>query len=176
MRRISSSLTSWYKRFGPWLWFGSLAVATLVTTIAAIRGQLDPRLAAIAPGMALVTWFYMCTFTFTMADEVWDAGDTLVIRNKGREMSVPVCRLLSARYSCIADPPRITLKFRLSALAEGHVEFIPKIVPRMFVFRAPPIAADLASRIAKEKAKRAALELLPGKNPAGVSPLDPTIS
>lgn len=175
MRRISSSLTFWYKRLGPWIWFGFLGLATLGSAVAALRGNLDPRLCAAPPAVALVTCIYMRRFAFTVADEVYDTGDALVIRNKGREITVPICRLLSAKYSCIADPPRITLAFRLSALAEARVEFIPKIVLRMFVFRAPPLAADLSARIAAEKSRRAALEPLPERT-ADVRPFEPTSS
>ena len=140
-----------------------------------MHGNLDPRVCAVPPALALITYLYMRRFSFALADEVYDTGNTLVIRNKGREMNVPVCRLISAKYSCIADPPRITLIFRLSALAEARVEFIPALVPRMFVFRAPPLAADLSARIAAEEAKRAALEPLPEKTAGRRSP-DTTIS
>lgn len=163
MRRVSSSLSCFYKRVGPWIWFGLLAIATGASVFAAVRGSLDPRLCAVPPALALVTYLYMRRFWFALADEIYDTENALVIRNKGREMTVPICRLLSAKYSCIADPPRIAVVFRLSALAEAKVEFVPELALRMFVFRAPPLVADLSARIAAEKSKRASLEPLPEK-------------
>ena len=146
MRLISSKLTLWNKRWMPLCWFGLLAIATVVLAVLVARGRCEPAMLLIPAGAALASFLYMKFFTFVLADEVWDAGDILVIKNGSGELRLPVANIKSVHYSMVADPPRITLVFRTSVFPEVRVQFMPHFFPGMFLFRKHPLVAELTQR------------------------------
>lgn len=143
MRLISSKLTAWNKRGIPILWFGLLACAGawLVS-----KGQYGPWAVLIPVALALLGIVYMRRFTFSLADQVFDAGDALVIRRNGRELRVLLANVTGVKYSIIADPPRITVAFTTAAVPEARVEFMPRVFAGMCLFRQHPLLEELRKR------------------------------
>lgn len=146
MRLISSKLTHWNKRRMPLCLFGFLAIATAVIAVFVARGRCAPIMLLVPAVAALAAFVYMKFFTFVLADEVWDDGSTLVIKNGAGELRLPVANIRSVGYSIIADPPRITLVFRTSVFPEVRVQFMPHFFPGMFLLRKHPLVEELTRR------------------------------
>src|SRR5215470_724909 len=91
MRRVSSKATVYYKRVFPTLFFGILFLVTLGPELMAMLA--GPRAAQPAPlpflifpaAMAAFTYFIMKRLVFDLVDEVWDDGNSLIVRNAGKE-------------------------------------------------------------------------------------------
>ena len=47
-----------------------------------------------------------------LVDEVWDASDALVVRNKGEEARIRLSDIINVSYSPVGSPPRVTLSLR----------------------------------------------------------------
>ncbi len=109
-------------------------------------GHYGPWATLIPVALALLGFAYMRRFTFSLADQVFDDGDALVIRSKGRELRILLANVTGVKYSFIADPPRITVSFTTAAVPEARVEFMPCVAPAMFLFRQHPLAAELRKR------------------------------
>jgi len=95
MRRISSRATFFYKRVSPIIWFGFIALFIVLPLL--VGGRTGHFIVPIV--MAVVGPFFMKKLIFDLVDEVWDAGDALVVRN-----CKPVGTDCSARLGCAGAP------------------------------------------------------------------------
>lgn len=143
MRLISSKLSVWNKRFVPVFWCGFVA---LVAWALALSRLNTIWIIAIPAALALLGFAYIRMFTFTIADEAFDAGNAVIIRSKGKELSIPLANITNVKYALVADPPRIVLTFSTPAVPHAKVQFMPPVVPAMFWFREHPLAAELRKR------------------------------
>jgi hypothetical protein len=147
--RISSRSTFFYKRVFPAIWFGFLGFFVCIGGANAIGNQqfVDLIPMIVSPlVMAIFGYFIMKLLVFDLVDEVWDCGDSILIRNKGREYQFPVSEFISVGYTGFMNPSRITLSLRESSEDLGtEVAFIPPF--RLFPYSMPPLARDLMVRI-----------------------------
>lgn len=143
MRLISSKLSVWNKRFVPVFWCGFIA---LVAWALALNCRNTVWIVAIPAALAVLGLAYMRMFTLAIADEAFDAGNAVIIRSKGKELSIPLANITSVKYALVADPPRIILSFSTAAVPRATVQFMPPVVPAMFLFREHPLAAELRKR------------------------------
>ena len=95
--------------------------------------------------MAGFGYFIMKTIVFDLVDEVWDCGDSLVVKDKGREQRIALSDCMNVSYSSFSGPPRITLMLRNTSEFGTEISFVPPI--RMFPYSTSPIAKDLIARI-----------------------------
>lgn len=90
MRLVSSKMTFFNKRVFPAIWFAFLFLfigISVFSGAARNAGSLTPVL--IAPAVTIVFgYFIMKKLIFDLVDEVWDDGDSLVVRNQGQEQRV----------------------------------------------------------------------------------------
>lgn len=82
---------------------------------------------------------------FDLVDEVWDCGDSLVLKNKGLEYQFALSEFMNVGYTGFMNPPRITLSLRNASDFGTEVAFIPLF--SIFPYSMPPIARDLIARI-----------------------------
>jgi len=80
------------KRIFPVCWFSILAIATVTMLISS---RSDPEISvammlAIPLAMAAIGYLIMRQLVFGLVDEVWDTGDSLIIKNGATEGSHPV--------------------------------------------------------------------------------------
>lgn len=143
MRLISSKLSVWNKRFVPVFWCGFVA---LVAWALAVNGADTTWVVGIPAALLLAGLAYMRAFTFVLADQVFDAGNSLVIRSKGKELAIPFANIADVKYALVADPPRIVITFSTAAVPHANVQFMPPVVPAMFIFRKHPLVAELKKR------------------------------
>lgn len=148
MTRISSSWTFFYKRVFPAIWFGFLALflCAAVGNAVAQNNAADLLPVLVVTGvMVIIGIVVMKQFVWDLADEVWDDGDGLVVRNKGREERFALADFMKLSYSGLVNPPRITLALRNPSELGTEISFVPPF--RILSFSMPPIARDLMERI-----------------------------
>jgi hypothetical protein len=149
MRRISSKRTLFYKRIFPVLWFGILAISVLAASLPTRRAHVEAIPMLIVPvAMAVVGYVLFRRLLFDLVDEVWDDGDTLIVKNAGVEERVPLKSIINIGYSLLTNPERVTLTLRDAGPFGKEITFMP--LPRTFSFRWPsrnPIIDELIERV-----------------------------
>jgi hypothetical protein len=146
MTRISSSSTFFYKRIFPLFWFGFILffVATGLWGAGRTHGTAIPFL--VAPVFMMVIGSVLFRrLIFDLADEVWDDGDALVIRNAGTEERIALKNIINVGFSTMTNPERVTLTLREPCSLGKEVTFSP---PRRFLtLSRSPIINDLIERV-----------------------------
>ncbi len=146
MRRISSRMTFISKRIFPIYWFGFLAVfAAFSISFMITTGQIQIVFLLVPAGMAIVGYVIMKKFVFDLVDEVWDAGDALIVKNKNEEIRIPLSEIMNISYTYLTNPPRVTLLLRHPGRFGSEVTFSP---PVSFIpFKKSPIMTELIERV-----------------------------
>src|ERR1700759_2562290 len=110
MTKLSSNATGFYKKGFPTLWFGLLGL-TVVTLLAQGAFKKAGAMVLVVPcGMTVLGYFMLRKFLSNLADEVFDGGDHLVIKNRGREYRVALADIMNVSATVAVNPPRITLR------------------------------------------------------------------
>jgi hypothetical protein len=157
MRRISSRWTFFYKRVFPIFWCGILILVVAVPVFKAGQSGNYPPLVPflIAPIIMLfVGLSFMKKFVFDLVDEVWDDGDTLLVKNRDQEERIKLADIKNVSSSQLSSPPRITLSLRRPSLFGDQVTFCGPL--RLLPFASNPVIDDLVDRIdrARESSRR----------------------
>ena len=154
--QISSHSTFFYKRVFPSIWFGFLGFFICIAVVAAIAQQqlvIVLPLIGIPLLMAVFGYAIMRWIVFDLVDEVWDCGDSLVVRNNGFEQRFALSEFKNVGYTGFINPPRITLSLLTPSDFFGtEVAFIPPF--RLFSHSMSPIARNLIERIDEARGKR----------------------
>ena len=150
MRRISSGMTFFYKRIFPIIWFGFLALFMAAPFIAPLIGGSisgSPLVfLLVSVLMMIVGYFSMKKLVFDLVDEVLDAGNALVIKNRNLEERVALSDIMNVGYSQFMNPPRVTLSLRNPGTFGDQVSFCAP-VSLMPTFSTSPIIDELIKRI-----------------------------
>jgi hypothetical protein len=154
MRRISSKATFFNKRIFPVVWFGFIALFIAVPLLVGQRQNSTPLVPFLLfPAiMAVVGFFVMKKLVFDLADEVWDDGDSLLVKNGGQEQRIPLGDIKNVSYSPYMNPPRVTLLLRRPTVFGDQITFSAPI--RIVPFSTNPIIDDLIERIDAARQKR----------------------
>jgi hypothetical protein len=147
MRRISSRMTFFYKRVFPAIWFGFLILFIAVPLVSSTSRNTTPPLPFfIMPAiMIVVGYFIMKKLVFDLVDEVWDDGDSLLIKNRGEEQRVAFSDIKNVSYSPFINPPRVTLSLRRPTVFGDEITF--NAPTRLVPFSTSPLIKDLIDRI-----------------------------
>src|SRR5882672_6876642 len=96
MRRISSRATFYQKRIFPLFIFGWLVAFIAFPVLIGLKsGQYPPIPFLVIPILVGITFFFiMKMMVFDLVDEVWDAGDVLIIKNKNQEERVALSDIM----------------------------------------------------------------------------------
>jgi hypothetical protein len=147
MRRISSRTTFVYKRILPLLFFGIVSLFIAFVIVGGLRsGQNPPLPVLIVPVLAAAfIYFVMKRLIFDLVDEVLDAGDALIVRNRGQEDRIALSDITNVNYTPLVSPPRVTLSLRRASVFGAEVTFC---APTRFVpFSSSPVINELIQRI-----------------------------
>lgn len=147
MQRLSSRTTFYQKRIFPFVFLGFLAVFIGIGVSASLaNGKHAPIPFLLVPvGIAILFLVIMKKFVFDLVDEVWDAGDALIVRNRKQEERIPLSDIINLSYSPMMSPPRVTLWLRTPGLFGEKVSFC---APLSFIpFASSPRIDDLIRRI-----------------------------
>lgn len=154
MQRLSSSLTIWwYKRLGPLLLGGLLLIGTVMLSIFVLRGTIASVWLFTPVSFAILAAAYIRQFILPLADEVFDAGDALLVRRGRGTTRVALREITSVDYLLVFDPPRISLRFT-TVNGEQIVFFMPYLFPGMCSFRPHPLVEHLRGRIGADAPRR----------------------
>ena len=150
MRRISSRYVFVFVRVFPVVWFGALAVMFAVGVRGMAAGEKVQFQVVLAPVvMAVCGYLLMSKKLFDLADEVWDAGDYLVVRNAGREDRVALRDIIDVQYSGAFNPQRVTLTVRQPSRIGKKIAFAP---PKAWIpFWRSKVVKDLMRRVESAK-------------------------
>jgi hypothetical protein len=147
MRRISSRTTFLYKRVFPVAWFGFflIFIAGIVLPVWS-SGRYPPLPFFIVPVVVFGTIFVvMKKLVFDLVDEVLDAGDALIVRNRGQEERIAFSDIINVNYTPFVSPPRVVLSLRRPSIFGSQVAFCAPI--RLVPFSTSPIVDELIQRI-----------------------------
>jgi hypothetical protein len=147
MRRISSRATFFNKRVFPAVWFGFIALAVAFPFFVGHRQNSTPPISFLFfPAiMALIGFFVMKKLVFDLVDEVWDAGDSLLVKNGGQEQRIPLGDIKNVNYAPYMNPPRVTLLVRRPTVFGEQITFSAPL--RFIPFSTSPVIDDLINRI-----------------------------
>jgi hypothetical protein len=157
MRRISSKMTFFYKRVFPAIWFGFLTLLFLVSAVPLFFGGVQshppPYPLLVVPLIMIgFGYFVMKKLVFNLVDEVWEDGDSLVVKNRDQEDHIALSDIKNVNYAPLINPPRVTLSVRRPTTFGEQIAFMP---PMRFVpFSTSPIIEDLIERVDQARQRR----------------------
>ena len=153
MRLVSSRMTFFNKRVFPMVWFGFLIVFIgLSLFTGAGRNAASPLPLLIVPALMIVFGYYiMRKLVFDLADEVWDDGDSLVVKNGGQEQRIALSDIKNVSYSPFINPPRVTLLLRRPTIFGDEITFSAPV--RLVPFSKSPVITDLIERVDLARSK-----------------------
>lgn len=112
MKKISSNAVYFHKKIFPVIWFVVLGGVLGAGLLLGGEGRDPGKIFIILPiCMAAFGYFFMKKYIWTLIDEVYDEGSSLLFRSKGKEVRVSLKDIKAVGYSTIANPPRVTLSF-----------------------------------------------------------------
>jgi len=146
VRRISSSWTFFYKRVFPIIWFGVLGVVTFIVLSTGAAAK-DPTFLVVPGFMAFIGFLIMRALVWDLADEVFDRGDALLIRNGGEEELIRLSNIMNVSVSTYVNPPRISLRLITPGTFGSEIAFSPLTGFRLNPFAKNQVAEDLIVRV-----------------------------
>jgi hypothetical protein len=154
MRRISSKMTFFYKRIFPAFWFGFLILFIAIPLFfGGTRDAPSPFFLIVPLIMFGFGYFVMKKLVFDLVDEVWDDGETLLIKNRGREERIALRDIKNVSHSTVINPPRVTLSVRQPTTFGDQIAFVAPV--RFVPFSTSPIINDLIERVDHARQGRA---------------------
>ena len=103
--------------------------------------------------MALLGFVLIRKLVWDLADEVYDCGDTLLVRNRGVEDLIPLANVVNISVTTLTNPPRVELRLALPSKLGSEVVFSPVVGVRLNPFKKIPVVEDLIARV--DRARRA---------------------
>ena len=155
MKRISSRSLIFMKTLFPLLWFGALG-SVLVSTIASRAYEQSFMVLAVPFLMVVFGFFLMRKLVWDLADEVYDKGDSLLVRFRGEEEEIPLSAIINVSVAVAMNPPRITLRLAAPGRFGREIAFSPIKPFTLNPFAPNPIAEDLILRVDQARSRRLA--------------------
>src|SRR6185436_11382696 len=97
--------------------------------------------------MSGIGLFVMRKLVWDLADEVFDGGDALLVRNRGEEELIPLANIMNVSVSTYINPPRIALRLVTPGKFGSEIAFSPVTGFRLNPFARNPVAEDLIVRV-----------------------------
>lgn len=153
MHLISSSGTYYIKRIVPPA-IGGVAVLALVAAYVAGShvGWAGLLVAGVAVIAVPVGYLILSKTLFNVVDEVWDDGDALVIKDRGREARIALRDIADATYRSWFNPPRVTLRLWRPSVFGPQITFSAPV--RVVPLTVNPAIDDLIKRIKDNPERR----------------------
>jgi hypothetical protein len=142
MQLISSRMTAFTKRALPAVLFLSLVPYVVVTVVQ--KGISAQLIIAVAFFGSIIFFLLKKSHVGEVADEVWDDGAELVIKNRGLEEHVPLPEIVNINYRAF-NPQRVTLTVRKPEGTGQEITFIP--TNQFLPWRRNPMVDELIARV-----------------------------
>lgn len=149
MRRLSSSLTFFYKRIFPCIWLGFvLLFPVVILTYPPKNGAPVAPFLLVPLMLAFLGGVLFWKLIWVLVDEVWLDGDRLLIKNSGQQATIALTDVINVNVTAMTNPRRITLRLRTQSRFGRTVAFMPAVTHGfMNAFRPDPIAEALIDQI-----------------------------
>ncbi len=147
--QISSKSTRFIKRTFPTVFFAILGFVVCAGLVDALGKQQPEKLPLlIGPPLVMAVFVYVVfrRFVFDLVDEVWDCGDSILVRNRGREFRFSFADFRDVYYDGRAKPARLTLFLHQRSDIGTMVVLVP-VTPYWLVSAEPSLVRELAGRI-----------------------------
>lgn len=154
MRRISSKMTFFYKRIFPVFWFGFLTLFVAITFFSGGTRHGPSLFPFLVVPVLMIGFgvFIMKKLVFDLVDEVWEDGDSLVVKNRGQEEHISFSDIKNVSYSPFMNPPRVTVATRTPT---GFGDQITFVAPARFIpFASSSLIDDLIERVDQARQRR----------------------
>lgn len=140
-------MTFFYKRVFPVFWFGFLILFIAVPLLFGGERNSPPPFPFLVVPLIMVAfgYFFMKKLVFDLVDEVWDDGETLLIKNRGQEQRLALRDIKNVSYSTFINPSRVTLSVRQPSTFGDQIAFMAPV--RFVPFTTSPLINDLIERI-----------------------------
>ena len=106
--------------------------------------------------MAVFGYFIMKKLVWDLVDEVYDAGDYLLVKNRGNEAQVLLANIMNVSATTYMNPPRIVLRLREPSNFGSEIAFSPASRFTLNPFAKNLVAEDLIVRVDRARGNRAA--------------------
>ena len=150
MRRISSRLTSFYKKTLPVI-FCVVVALTAFSAWALMRTGRPHVMAFLMMPLLLIAMSYLIYrhLIADLVDEVWLEGDAIIVKNRDELAKIPLRDVTDVNANTTMNPRRITLTLRNDSRWGRRITFMPAVesVGVTYSFKPDPIATELTSRI-----------------------------
>jgi hypothetical protein len=154
MQKISTKGIFFIKWVYPLVWLGFLAFfAAMLFTQGDYKENLIFLIVPFA--MAVFGYFFMKKTVWNLADEVYDCGDSLLVRNRGTEEIIALSNILNISISKYSKSHEITLRLENPGMFGSEISFCPKAPFAFIPFSKNLVFEDLAVRIDEARMKRA---------------------
>jgi hypothetical protein len=150
MRRISSRLTSFYKKTFPVVWCGAVLMTAVMAIVILRTGRQGSSVFLILPlAMVAIGFAIYRNLVTDLVDDVWLEGDAIIVKNRGELAKIPLCDVTNVDVSTMMNPRRITLSLRHETRWGNRIIFMPAVesVSFAYSFKPDPIATELSGRI-----------------------------
>ncbi len=150
MTKISENLFLLKKVF-PLFWFGFLSLFLAAALVG--KAYLQTPVFVLAPLlMAGFGYVVMRKIVWDLADEVYDAGDHLLVKKDDIEERIPLSNIVNVSVVMLMNPPRITLLLNAPSRFGREIAFSPKRGLTLNPFARNAVADDLILRV--DRARR----------------------
>jgi hypothetical protein len=137
------------------MWFGFLAFF-VASSLFDGAGEADPMFYVVPIVMAVFGFVLMKKLVWSLVDEVYDCGDTLLIKSRGKEERVSLSNIINVNVSPNSNPPRITLRLDKPGRLGNEVAFSPESTGfSLDPFAKNRIGEELIVRVDRARVKRA---------------------
>ena len=153
MKKISSDRTGFYKKGFPVIFF---AVPVLVMAVTAAIGSFkeDAFMFLVPSGMIIAGYLFFKKVIWVMADEVYDCGDSLLVRSQGQEAVIPLSNITNVNASMQVNPPRVTLRLAVLTIFGNEITFSPARSFSLNPFAKDDMIDDLIERVDQARTRR----------------------
>ena len=145
MKKLTSKSTFFNKRIFPAIWFGFLGFFLLTSLFSGGNNGPDLMFIIMPILMAAFGYFIMKKLVFDLIDEVYGEGESLLLKNAGKEVRIYLKDIKNVRYQTMMNPPKVTLSIRHDTELGNELSFSP---PMSFVpFKKNKDIEELIDRI-----------------------------
>lgn len=126
MNKLSADATSLYKKLFPFSMYLILAIFYALCMVAMYQvGEFDIWFFLVPVCMAVLAYFIMQDGMIGLADDVFDCGEYLLIRNKGKETQIHLSDVVDFEYSYLTHPQLICFSYKKSRSSYKTLKFSP---------------------------------------------------
>jgi len=129
----------------------ALAVMIVVSTLSWLAGREGPLGAVILTAVFAGVFYLARKFTWNLADEVYDCGDSVLVRRGKLEDKIPLRNIVDVMNSGISRPSKVTIYLAAPSILGLKISFLPEDVGSFNPFFKSEVPKNLRDRARLER-------------------------